>query len=235
MIAPRSFCPECGASIAWFDNIPVLSFLFLRGRCRRCHEKIGWRYPLIELATAVLFAWVVTTYGLTLASVKWLVFEAILIVLFVTDLEERTLPDELTIGGSIAGLVFAFFVPVPGFAGEELVSGRGQVAESLVNAAAAVCALTLPLAVLVFVLERLRRRQMFGIGDYKLLALTGIFLGLEAGVSALFVAAVSGSLVGLIYIGLKQKNASTYELPFGSFLCLAAGLVALLPDRFNVV
>jgi leader peptidase (prepilin peptidase)/N-methyltransferase len=235
VIAPRSFCPECGASISWFDNIPVLSFLFLQGRCRGCGEKIGWRYPLVELATAVLFYCVVSTHGLTLVSLKWMVFEAILVVLFVTDLEERILPDELTIGGSVAGLVFAFFVPVPGFAGEELVPGRGSVVPSLVNAAAGACALTIPLAIFVVAYERLRGRRMFGTGDYKLLALTGIFLGLESGVSALFAAAIGGSLLGLIYISLKQKKASTYELPFGSFMCVSAGLVALLPERFRVV
>jgi leader peptidase (prepilin peptidase) / N-methyltransferase len=227
VVRPRSFCPECGARIAWFDNIPVISFALLGGRCRHCAKSIGWRYPAVEAATAILFAGIAGLFGLTLLSAKWLLFEAILFVLFVSVLEERILPDELTIGGSVAGLVFAIFIAVPGCAADVLVRGWGIAATSLVNAAAGACLLSVPIAAIGFLYAKLRHRRGLGLGDLKLLALVGIFLGVEKGVLALLVAAVGGSILGLIYILLKREHAGTYELPFGSFVCFAAGLIPL--------
>ncbi len=122
VVAPRSFCPECGVSIAWYDNIPVLSYAILRGRCRHCAKAIGLRYPAVELMTAALFAAIAIRYGWNLAAFKWMIFEAVMVVLFWTDLEERILPDELTIGGAILGLLFAVFVTVPGIFGELLLA-----------------------------------------------------------------------------------------------------------------
>src|ERR1700761_9552281 len=134
-IIPRSFCPECGMPIAWYDNVPLLSYSLLRGRCRGCTRAIPARYPLVELTTAILFGFVVSEYGWTLAAAKWCVFEAILIALFWTDLEERILPDELTLGGTAAGLVFAAFVAVPSVAGVLLLPEAPTALQSLLSAA----------------------------------------------------------------------------------------------------
>ncbi len=131
VIAPRSFCPECGKPVAWYDNIPLLSYALLKGRCRECGKSIGWRYPLVELMTAVFFATSVARYGWNLNGLKWCLFEGIMIVLFWVDLEERILPDEFTLGGSVAGLVFAFFTKVPGVLGELLLP-RGECEVSIV-------------------------------------------------------------------------------------------------------
>ncbi len=114
VVSPRSFCPECENQIVWYHNIPVVSYAVLRGRCGTCRKPIALRYPLVELTTAVLFALVAVRYGWTLAAFKWALFEALAVVLFWTDMEERILPDEFTIGGTVAGLVLAFFVPVHG-------------------------------------------------------------------------------------------------------------------------
>jgi leader peptidase (prepilin peptidase)/N-methyltransferase len=235
VVAPRSFCPECGSQIPWFANIPVVSFLLLRGKCRACGKPIGWRYPAVELATALLFAWTAAEYGMTVAALKWSVFEAILIVLCVTDLEERILPDELTIGGSVAGLIFAVFVAVPGFPGELLLPHAGTVRQSLVNAATGACLLSIPIALVGFLYQKVRKRQGLGLGDVKLLVLIGIFLGTEKGISALLIASVGGSVLGVLYIVVRRKHAASYELPFGSFLCLGAAFLPLLSHSLGVL
>jgi len=228
VVVPRSFCPECGAQIAWFDNIPLLSYTMLRGRCRACAKPIGFRYPTVELATAVLFVWTVAGYGLTLSTAKWLLFEAILVVLFFTDLEERILPDEFTIGGSIAGLIFAFFLPVPGSMADLLVPGASPLVSSLFDAVVGASLLAVPIAVLGFLWSKVRRREALGLGDVKLLILLGIFLGLEKGIVAVLVGSVGGAVIGLLYIVFTRKRASTYELPLGSFMCVGAVAIPLI-------
>jgi leader peptidase (prepilin peptidase) / N-methyltransferase len=229
VVAPRSFCPECGAQIRWFQNVPVLSYVFLRGKCASCWKPIGWRYPAVELATGALFARTVAVYGVSLAALKWLVFEAILIVLFATDLEERFLPDELTIGGSVVGLILAVFVGVPGFAGL-LLPNAGMIVRSLLNAAVGACLLSVPIGLIGFAYQKIRHRDGLGQGDVKLLILMGIFLGVQQGVWAALIAAVGGSVLGVLYIVVRRKNIATYELPFGSFLCVGAGIAPLISD-----
>ena len=112
VVRPRSFCPSCEKQISWYDNMPVLSFLLLRGRCRNCGEPIPVRYPLVELATALVFAWAVTLMGVTMEALKYSIFGAILITLVASDIEERILPDEFTLGGAVIGLVLAWIVPL---------------------------------------------------------------------------------------------------------------------------
>ncbi len=228
VIAPRSFCPECGRQIAWYDNIPLFSYFSLRGRGRCCQIPIGIRYPLVEVTTAAAFFAVMLRYGWTPAALKWILFEAILIVLFCTDLEERILPDELTLGGTALGLVLAFFVPVPSLLGELLIPVSRPAWGSLLNSVLGVVLLAAPVWLLAVVYERVRNREGLGLGDVKLLALLGAFLGLEQGMAALLIGAVAGSVIGIVYIAVKRKSAMTYELPFGSFLCAGAALVPFL-------
>src|SRR5882724_10721293 len=112
VVRPRSFCPGCEKTIAWYDNIPVLSYILLRGKCRHCKERIPLRYPIVELATAAAFAVCVAALGVTPAAAKYSIFSAILIALIASDMEERILPDEFTLGGILIGLVFSAFVPL---------------------------------------------------------------------------------------------------------------------------
>ncbi len=228
VVAPRSFCPECGERIVWHDNIPLLSYAVLRGRCRSCGQRIGLRYPLVELTTAVLFTAAVMRYGWTIETFKWIVFEAIVITLFWTDIEERILPDELTLGGALIGLVLAVFVRVPGQLGELFLPGSGLLWQSLFNAGLGVIVLAGALWVVGAIYARVRGREGLGLGDIKLLVLLGVFLGLEKGLLALLIGAISGSVLGIAYIWLARKKASTYELPFGSFLCAGAALVPFM-------
>jgi leader peptidase (prepilin peptidase)/N-methyltransferase len=234
VVMPRSFCPACAHPIAWYDNLPVVSYLFLlRGRCRACGKAIGARYPIVELTTSILFLLTVWTYGSTLAALKWAIFEAIVVVLFWTDLEERILPDELTLGGSVAGLILAVFVPVRGNFADILLHGASPVVQSILNALVGAVVLAGATFLIGAAYSRIRGREGLGFGDVKLLVLFGIYLGLENGLLALMIGSIAGSLIGVGYILMARKNASTYELPFGSFLCFGAVLVALSPIGFG--
>jgi leader peptidase (prepilin peptidase)/N-methyltransferase len=228
VVSPRSFCPECGAPIAWYDNVPVLSFVLLRGRCRKCAQAIGWRYPLVEIVTAVLFAAAAWRYGSSAAAFKWYVFEAILIVLFFTDLEERLLPDEFTLGGALAGLAFAFFVPVHGSFVDILLASRRVRTRSLLNALSSAAIFSLPLWGLARIYERIRQPDAMGLGDIKLMAMLGIYLGFDAGLLALVIGSLTGTIFGVVYVLVTRQNWRTASLPFGTFLCLGGALVPLL-------
>ncbi len=228
VVTPRSFCPHCSRTIGWFDNIPLLSYLLLRGKCRHCHQLISLRYPLVELLTGVAFALAAARYGMQWACLKWCVFEALLITLAFTDLEERILPDELTIGGAIAGLAFAFLIPVSGVFSELFLPRSRPLVQSLFEAILGMLFLTLPLWGLAHFWGKIRKREMLGMGDVKLLLVLGAFLGLEFGVTALLIGSVSGVAIGGTYILMTGKKAGEYELPLGAFLCLGASLVPLL-------
>lgn len=228
VVTPRSACPDCGVQIAWHDNVPVLSYVFLRGRCRACGNAISLRYPVVELLTAILFAIVAARYGWTLASLKWMLFQSLLVVLFWTDFDLQILPDEFTIGGSVAGMILAFFVKVPSVFGAMFFPAWRPAFQSLFNAVLGAVCLAGSLWLLGAVYARVRKRDGLGFGDVKLLMLFGVFLGLENGLSALLVGAVAGSLIGLAYTFWARKKLSETELPFGSFLCVGGALIPLL-------
>ncbi len=228
VVAPRSFCPECGKQIAWFDNIPVFSYIALRGRCRSCRQPVGLRYPLVELMTAALFALIVYRYAFTAVAGKWLLFEAFLVVLFWTDLEEQILPDELTLGGSIAGLIIACFVPIPGMLTTALFPGWKPVWRSLFSIGLGFALLVLPVWLLGVIYQKLRKREGLGFGDVKLLLLMCTFLGFENSIFATMLGAVAGSVLGIAYCLLTRRKLAETHLPFGSFLCAGAALMPII-------
>jgi len=231
VVRPRSHSPSCGKTIVWYDNVPVLSFLLLRGRCRYCKARIPLRYPIVELMTAALFFYFVYTLGPSVAALKMCVLAALLVGLIFSDLEERILPDEFTLGGMALGFIFALFVPVPDNIGQSLlflmgadVSGRAaSVAEAAFGAALPSFFLWLG-GVLYF---KFRHRDGLGFGDVKLIAMVGSFMGLRGALMTLILGSVSGSILGYGYIKATGQDAATYELPFGTFLGLAALLAAV--------
>jgi len=231
VVAPRSFCPGCERMIAWYDNIPVLSFLLLRGRCRHCQARIPWRYPAVELATAAIFTVIGASLGLTLAAAKYAIFSAILIALIATDFEERILPDEFTLGGTVVGLVLAWFLPLDPELGLLFVPYRaGQRWLSLTDSAIGAVVASGAIWLLAFVYEKLRHREGMGLGDVKMIAMIGAFLGLRQALVTMIVASTVGAVGGLIFIFAARKKASEYELPFGSFLGLSALGVAMVGE-----
>lgn len=228
VVAPRSFCPECGTGITWFDNVPLVSYLVLRGRCRNCGQKIGLRYPVVELMTAVLFGFVAYRFGVTPFAGKWLFWEAILVILFWTDFEEQILPDELTLGGSIAGLILAFFLPVPAALAMTLFPAWKPAARSFFSIALGIGLLALPMWGIAALYEKIRGREGLGFGDVKLLVLMSTFLGFENSIYATMLGAIAGSVIGILYCLITRRKLTETHLPFGSFLCAGAAIVPLM-------
>ena len=228
VVKPRSFCPECEKQVAWFDNVPVLSYLLLRGRCRHCRARISTRYPVVELLTGVLFFVCVLGLGATLDALKYCVFSAVQVALVFTDFEERILPDEFTLGGTALGLLFAWIVPhPPGLFDIFFPEDWSTPVRSLVQSAIAAAFLFAFLWSIGAMYFRLRGREGLGFGDVKLVACIGAFLGLGPALLSIGLGSVLGSVTGLLYIWLARKDMKSYELPFGSFLGIAALVVAL--------
>lgn len=229
---PRSQCPRCGQMIAWYDNLPVVSFVLLSGKGRCCREPISFRYPLVELLTGVLFAGVVYRFGPEWASVKWCLFALILVELIFSDLETRILPDEFTKWGIVFGLLMATVVPLPyGLASTMLAYYDPAAAPPLIsflNAAGSAMALSGGLWFLGWAYERLRGREGLGFGDVKMVAMMGAFLGLESALVGLMLGSLLGTVLGLAWIKLRKHSSDNYELPFGSFLGVGALLAAVL-------
>lgn len=230
VVTPRSFCPACEQRILWYDNIPVLSYVLRRGHCRKCGNRIPIRYPIVELLTAVLFYAVVLKFSVTLAALKWMVFICVMTVLLWTDLETRLLPDVLTLGGIIAGLVFSLFVPVEGYAGA-LTPGMHQSMISLANALVAATLLSVPFAVFAFLYTRFRRITPPGQGDIKLLGTLGAFLGLGNGLVAMVTGSVAGVVLGFSYIVVKRGDPKSTLLPLGTFLAAGALVAVFWGDK----
>lgn len=218
----RSFCPGCNNTVAWFDNIPVLSYLLLRGRCRHCQARIPLRYPAVELLTGILF-FCVASLGLPgVYTAKLLVFMAILVTLLFTDLEERFLPDLFTLGGTLVGLGFAWLAPMQ--LGAVIFFYRARWGESAASFGEALLA-SLFLSGLLYLLGEpyywIRKREGLGLGDVKMVATLGAFLGLQGALFSLAAASLLGCVAGLAYMVWNKKDFANYELPLGTFLAIA--------------
>jgi leader peptidase (prepilin peptidase)/N-methyltransferase len=229
IVMPASACPKCGRAIRPWDNIPVVSWLLLRGKCRACRTKISWMYPVVELLTGALFWGCYDAFGLSTEALKWAIFSALMIVLVFTDMRERILPDVVNFSGLAAGLllslvtkpsdgvalwianrIFDFPPPTPVIA----------LADALLGAAFGSGLLWL-VAEAYF---RLRGREGMGLGDVKMMLMAGAFLGLKRTLLTILAGSVIGSVLGLAFMMAKRKG-SDYELPFGTFLGMAAVLV----------
>jgi leader peptidase (prepilin peptidase)/N-methyltransferase len=231
VVQPRSRCTACGSQIAWYDNVPVLSYALLRARCRLCGERIHWRYPLVELLTAISFTGFVWYYGVTPEAGKYCVFAALLIGLIFSDLDTLILPDEFTIGGFFIGLAFSPFVRVPDstfaiiaeLAGFQMSPRVASVAESTFGGLFPAFALWL----LGWLFEKIRHKEGLGFGDVKMIATIGAFLGIRGALFTVIVGSLLGSVIGIAWIKLTRKDAATYQLPFGTFLGVAGFLAAI--------
>jgi len=228
VVRPRSFCPACETPIAWYDNIPLVSFVVLRARCRECGQAIPWRYPLVELATGLLSAWSVFTLGLTPEALKYCLFSAIIVTLIGSDIEERILPDEFTLGGALCGFALAWLVPMnPGLAQLIAPGVRNPRLLSLIEAGLGTVVSAGSILLVAKLYELVRHREGMGLGDVKMVAMIAAFLGLQGSLLTLIIGSMVGGVGGLLFILLTGKNASTYQLPFGAFLGGAAVVVAM--------
>jgi leader peptidase (prepilin peptidase)/N-methyltransferase len=212
-VLPRSACPACGAPIAARDNLPLISFLLLGGRCRACRAPIGWRYPLVEAATAGLWVACMERYGLSLAAAAAALFCCLMVALALIDLEHFILPDVLTLPGIAAGLALQPWLPWGGL--WHAVAGAALGAAVLLAIWAA--------------WYLLRGEEGMGLGDVKMLALVGAFLGWQGTLVTLFFASLTGAVTGLALMARGGAGMRS-KLPFGFFLALG-GLIALFAGR----
>jgi leader peptidase (prepilin peptidase)/N-methyltransferase len=228
VVRPRSYCPACEHGIAWFDNIPLVSFTLLRARCRHCGAAIPFRYPAVELLTGLMFFAAVRALGPMLPALRLCIFSAIMIELIFSDLEERILPDEFTIGGAVVGLILAAFIPLPGEFLRFIVGSAHRVWYlGVAEAAFAGIFSATALWLVGTFYAKIRHREGLGLGDVKMVATIGAFLGLQGVLLTMILGSTLGAVVGLGYILIAKKDAATYEIPFGTFLGIAALVVAV--------
>jgi leader peptidase (prepilin peptidase)/N-methyltransferase len=264
IVSPGSRCPRCLAPIKAYDNVPVFAWLWLRGKCRNCALPISPMYPLVELLTGLLFVACNLEFGITQAAVKWLFFLCLIMILTVTDLRVRLLPDVVTWPGLAAGLVFssvvqpndgtAFFLCLKLFHWVPPAWLMGLL-EGILGAAFG----SLPLWGFAALYKLVRGREGMGLGDVKMMAMVGAFLGVRGAFFTLLFGALLGSFIGLLVIatmyltgtgrqlavrasrrGLGEVNrirwfiASQYHLPLGTFLGIAALIVVFVFSSYSI-
>lgn len=202
---PGSHCPQCGQPIAFHDNVPLLSYLILRGKCRHCHAAISVRYPLVEALTGGVALLFFHRYGLSLQFLAEFVFASLLIVIAFIDLDTYTIPNVLSVPGIVVGLAFSFVTP------------RLSWMESLIGVLVGGGFLYL----IAVGYQILRRQEGMGGGDIKLLAMIGAFLGWTGVLFTVMLSSLVGALAGMLVMWRKREGL-TAMLPFGPFLSLGA-------------
>ena len=263
IILPGSRCPKCGTAIKVYDNVPVFAWIWLGGKCRACGTPISVMYPLVELATGLLFAAAFLEYGVAQATVKWLFFTCLIIVLTITDLRMRLLPDLVTWPGFAVGLMFSWFVPPnEGLAGalgwrffhQHLQRHLAGLLDGILGAAFG----SFLLWGLAAGYKLVRKREGMGMGDVKMMAMVGAFMGWRGTFWTILLGSLLGSAIGLsvvvtLYLAGWQRKlaergsrrrlgtvnalrwaiASQYQLPLGTFLGIGALAVVYLAPAIS--
>jgi len=207
IVSPPSHCPVCSYQIRWYDNIPLVSYLLLRGKCRGCGAHISFQYPLVELLNGVLTLLLFLRFGPTTAFAALFIFCSALVVITFIDIEHQIIPDEISLPGIIVGFVLSFFIPGHTWLNSLLgiLLGGGS------------------LLLVAYSYQKLTGKDGMGGGDIKLLAMMGAFLGWKAVPFIIFASSLAGSLIG-ISIMLLQKKDSKLAIPFGPYLAFGAVL-----------
>lgn len=214
LLHPPSTCPQCRQRIAWRDNIPLFSWLWLRGKCRWCRKPISIQYPLIEVAVSLLWITALLYYGLTMRALIAAIFGTILIGIGVIDARHKIIPDELSLGGLVIGLALS------------LSGGLSGFLQALLGAAVGWAVLWIARTVGGWVLKQ----EAMGWGDIKMLAMVGAFAGWRNALLTIFVGAIIGTAFYLPLMILSLRKWRRYELPFGVFLAMAAAITFVFGD-----
>ena len=211
LVKPRSRCRKCGHPITWYENIPVLSYVALRGKCSQCGTPIGMRYPVVEIATGVLFAFIVAHWGFTAQAAGWCLFSAAILALALIDWDTTLLPDDITLPLVWAGLVFA---------------AMKWTSLPLTDAIWGAVAGYLSLWLVYHAFRLLTGKEGMGYGDFKLFAALGAWFGWQALVPIILMASVIGAIIGIAMKFTSGLREGGY-VPFGPFLA-GAGLTAMV-------
>jgi leader peptidase (prepilin peptidase) / N-methyltransferase len=231
VVSPRSRCPQCKKPIASRDNIPVLSYLLLGGRCRHCKQKISVRYPLIEALTAAVSALIYIKFDIGIEWAVYFLFCAALIALAFIDADHRILPDVITLNGLWIGLAISIFLWLPGPLIARILQAMGvnSPGPRLVSIVSSLIGAAVGGGLLWFVREayfRVRGVEGMGFGDVKMMAMVGAFIGTALTLFTILVGSILGSVIGITLMRFAGKDRE-YELPFGTFLSFGAILAVL--------
>jgi leader peptidase (prepilin peptidase)/N-methyltransferase len=201
----RSACPKCKRRLRWYENIPILSYLVLRGRCAGCSSLVSLRYPLVEVLTALLFVAVYKYFGISLSTLYYWVFVAALLAITFIDLDHRIIPDAISLPLAALGVAGSFLIPQLGILSSVLgvLLGGGLF------------------WFMGWAYEKATGREGLGFGDVKMLAMIGAFLGPKGTIGTILISSVSGSIVGLVLMIAHKKNLKL-AIPYGPFLALGA-------------
>lgn len=209
LVRPGSACPACNTPIRWHDNVPVLGWLLLGGRCRACRARISARYPLVEFAVALLWVGAVLMWGATLAALSGAVFLTLLLGIALTDAEHYIIPDEFTLGGLVLGIAFGAATSLPALLASVLGAAVGFVV----------------LWAVAWLGAKAFRKEAMGGGDIKMMAMAGAFLGWQGALLTIFLGALAGTVLFAPY-ALKTGKL----VPFGIFLAVGAAAALFFGD-----
>ncbi len=226
VVAPGSRCPRCKRPVRWYDNIPLLSYLLLRARCRDCGQPISPVYPLVEILTAGLLIAAWAQYGPSIEFAKYALLIMLLVILIFTDLAERRIPHAVTLFGIGAGILFSFVVPVDdrplGWVLQRFdIFPEGRMSSFLGALAGALFGAGLFYAV-GEVFARLRHKQGLGFGDVMLMGMAGMFLGVPLTYITILLGSVLGTVIATALYALSPRFRHGYQWPYGTFLGAAA-------------
>jgi leader peptidase (prepilin peptidase)/N-methyltransferase len=219
VVTPRSHCVHCNKTIPWHDNIPVLSFLLLKGKCRFCHKEISFRYAFVEMLTGLLFLFFYQYFGLTPVIWPYLVMLCLFLVATFVDIEHRIIPDEVTLGGIVVGFLFSLAIPELHHTHSHLW-GAARSLFGIVIGGGSIYLMGL-LGDFIF------KKESMGGGDVKFMAMVGAFLGWKLAVLAFFIAPFFGALVGIV-VKIRTKESL---IPYGPFLALGSLIALFFSDQ----
>lgn len=234
VVTPPSNCPRCRDRIKWYDNVPVLSFLILRGRCRSCGQPISWRYPAVEVMNGLVYLWIYMTFGMSgdardiAETALIMLFSSALIVITFIDLDHQIIPDVITLPGILVGLTLAPFCMTPlgdmlPFRLEQFLPVHADYLRAFLNSLIGIVMGGAPLWGIGWAWEKLRNVEAMGGGDIKLMGMVGSFIGWKGALLTIMLGALTGSLVGGTLILLKRHQADKV-IPFGPFLAVGAAV-----------
>jgi len=212
IVEPPSHCPHCNQRIYWYDNVPLVSYVALQGRCRHCRKRISPRYFVMELLTAMLFLLVWVSFDEWLIPIYWVIVAGLLVATFI-DFEHYIIPNGLTIGGTALGLVLSILYPPLQRADTVAAAGLQSLLGVIVGG--------LLLLVIALVGEKIFKKEAMGMGDVKLMAAIGAFMGWQATLFTLFVSSILGGIVGLALVLIRRKGWQS-RLPYGPYIAFAA-------------
>lgn len=216
LLYPPSHCTKCNHKLGTFELIPILSFLLLGGKCKKCKDKISWFYPIFEFSSGILFALSYASYGFSLECLLSIVFISMLLIIIISDYQTMTIPDEVLIVFSIMIIIIKYFIVGITGVGISILEGLGAF---------------LFMFVLKLFGDFLFKKESMGGGDIKLLAVFGLTLGFPMAIVSVFLSAIIGLPISLVIV----KRNSSHEIPYGPFLATAAIIIILLKLDFNTI